>query len=71
MGYRIKNTKTGQLGRTIYPTLGTARASARDHTSVHGVKCIAVRENGQSVRGPNRPRDTFAAHVSLWNGKSV
>lgn len=52
MTYRLKNTKTGQVGYTVYFTLAMARESARDHARFHGVKIEIVDQYGNTVKKP-------------------
>jgi len=70
MTFRIKNTKTGQIGFTVYATEKAAKASAKDHTNFHGVKCIAVDEHGNPIARDYRHtkrNDGAQRMVNMWN----
>jgi hypothetical protein len=70
MTYRIKNTKTGQVGHTLYATQREAKASAFDHSKFHGVTCIVVDRFGCEIekdyRGTRR-NDAAQRMVDTFN----
>lgn len=70
MTFRIKNTKTGQIGFTIYASEKAAKASAKDHTQFHGVKCIVVDAHGNPIKKDYRyakRKDAAQRMVDTWN----
>lgn len=54
MQYRLKNTKTGQIGWNFYATLQAAKASAKAHTASHGAKVIVIDESGNAIQRDHR-----------------
>lgn len=70
MTFKIKNTKTGQIGWEVYATEKAAKASAKHHTNFHGVKCIVVDVHGNPIKKDYRytkRNDGAQRMVNMWN----